>query len=216
MPTKGIIYYTDNRLNEAITKAVREQLLLTNLPIVSASLEPIDFGENHHVKMERGYHAYFAQIVTALEYSTADIVFFCEHDNLMHLSHFDFTPPAKNKFYYDLNWWKVRKDGLAVHWDAVQVSGLVCYRDLALEFYRSRLAAFDPEKFDRKFEPTVNTQYETWWAEYPSVDIRHDHNLTYNKWKLEHFRNKATAVNFQESTVDRIPGWDDLESIIKA
>lgn len=213
-PSKGIIYYTDNRLDAKIAETVRSQLLSINLPIVSASLQPLDFGKNFHVKMERGYHAYFTQIVTALENSDADIVFFCEHDNLMHPSHFDFTPPKSDRFYYDLNWWKIRKDGLAVHWDAVQVSGLVCYRELALSFYKERLANFDPNNFDRKFEPTVETTYETWWAKYPSIDIRHETNLTYNKWKLEHFRKKETAVNFKTSTINQIPGWVDLAKTV--
>lgn len=208
-PSASIIYYTDNRLDTKIAEAVRTQLLSIGLPIVSASLEPLDFGTNIHIDMERGYHAYFTQIVAALEASTSDIVFFCEHDNLYHPSHFDFTPPTRDKFYYDLNWWKIRKDGLAVHWDAVQVSGLVCYRELALKYYASRLATFDLESFDRKFEPTVETEYESWWAEYPSIDIRHDKNLTYNKWRLSHFRDKSTAVNFQSSTIDNIEGWDD-------
>lgn len=208
---KSIIYYTDSQLNEHIANKVRDQLLSIGLPIVSASLEPLDFGKNHHVKMERGYHAYFTQIVVALENSTADIIFFCEHDNLYHPSHFDFIPPKNDTFYYDLNWWKIRKDGLAVHWDAVQVSGLCCYRELALRFYRERLNSFDPDHFDRKFEPTVDTRYETWWAPFPSIDIRHDKNLTYNKWKLEHFRKKETAVNFEQRSVKDIPGWEGVD-----
>lgn len=214
-PTKGIIYYTDSQLNENIAEKVRDQLLKANLPIVSTSLQPLDFGDNYHIKMQRGYLAMFTQILTCLENSTADIVYHCEHDNLMHLSHFDFTPPDKDKFYYDLNWWKVRKDGLAVHWDAVQVSGLCYYRELGIKFYTERLRSFNPDNFDRKFEPTIDTKYETWWAKYPSIDIRHDHNLTYNKWKLEHFRKKETAVNFKESSISEIPGWENLQDLLK-
>lgn len=213
--SKGIIYYTDSQLDPKIAELVRQQLLSIGLPIVSASLEPLDFGDNYHVKMKRGYEAYFTQILTCLENATTDVVFFCEHDNLMHLSHFNYIPPTKDKFYYDLNWWKVRKDGLAVHWDAAQVSGLVCYRELALAYYRERVKTFNADSFDRKFEPTVNIEYETWWAEYPSIDIRHDRNLTYNKWKLDHFRKKETAVNFTQSTIDKIPGWNNLSAIIK-
>ena len=214
MANKSIIYYTDSQLHENIAKPVRDQLLSIGLPIVSASLKPLDFGKNIVVVGRRGYETMFRQILTALENSDSDIVYHCEHDNLMHLSHFDFTPPEKDKFYYDLNWWKIRADGLAVHWDAVQVSGLCYYRQLGIDFYKKRLAELDEKKFDRKFEPTVATQYETWWAEYPSIDIRHDHNLTYNKWKLDHFRNKATAVNFTESTIDKIPGWENLPDVL--
>jgi hypothetical protein len=207
----GIIYYSDSRLPDNIAQPVIDQLKFIGLPIVSVTLKPLDLGKNIVLDLERGYLTMFKQILTALENSEAEIVFFCEHDNLYHKSHFDFMPEDPTKFYYDLNWWKIRADGLAVHWDAVQVSGLVCYRELALKFYRERVASFDPNNFDRKFEPTIDTEYETWWAAYPSIDIRHNLNLTYNKWKIEHFRKKETAVNFKQTTVDKIPGWTSLD-----
>lgn len=208
-PTRGIIYYTDNQLPLKIARGVQEQIRSIGLPIVSASLKPMDnMGKNVVVRGRRGYKTMFKQILAALEASDADIIYFCEHDNLYHPSHFDFKPPSKDRFYYDLNWWKVRADGLAVHWDAAQVSGLVCYRDIAIEWYKERLATYDDKTFDRKFEPTINTEFITWKADYPSIDIRHERNLTYNKWKLDHFRKKETAVNFVSSTIDEIPGWE--------
>jgi hypothetical protein len=214
---KSIIYYTDNRLDPKIASPVREQLRSIGLPIVSASLEPLhNMGRNVVLNEPRGYLTMFRQILAALEATANEIVFFCEHDVLYPKSHFDYTPERTDTFYYDLNWWKIGKGNLAVHWDAVQVSGLVCYRDLALKFYASRVASFDPDNFDRKFEPTVDTEFKTWWAPDPHVDIRHTGNLTYNKWKLEHFRKKETAVNFQETTIDKIPYWNimQLESLI--
>lgn len=155
----------------------------------------------------------FKQILTGIEAASGDIIYLTEHDVLYPKEHFDFTPPD-DKFYYDLNWWKVRKDGLAVQWEAVQVSGLVSRKAPIQKFYESRVASFDPSTFDRKFEPTQDTEYETWWAPHPSIDIRHDKNLTYNKWKLEHFRDRSTAVNFKSSTIDKIDGWPDLADTI--
>lgn len=214
--SKGVIYYTENQLNEKIANACREQLRKSfRGNIISCSLKPLDFGDTRIVlPLERGYLTMFKQILAALEASTSEVIFFAEHDVLYDSSHFNFTPPTKDKFYYNLAWWKVREDGLAVHWDAVQVSGLVCYRELALEFYRMRVATFDPENFDRKFEPTVEAEYETFRSEVPYIDIRHNSNLTYNKWSLNHFRKKDTAVNFEVSTVGEIPGWDNLADIL--
>jgi hypothetical protein len=211
IPQKGVIYYSDGRLDTKILEACQKQLRKAfDGEIVNCSLSKTGFGDKEIVlDMERGYEAYFTQILTALENSDSDIIFFCEHDVLYPPEHFDFVP-TEGKFYYDLNWWKVREDGLAVHWDAAQVSGLVCYKELALKYYRERLKAFDPDNFDRKFEPTVGIEFETWKAEFPSIDIRHEQNLTYNKWHLQHFRDKSTAVNFVESTVDKIPGWPSL------
>jgi hypothetical protein len=213
------IYYTDSVLDPKIAEACRKQLRESfDGEIVSVSLKPLDFGDTRIViDKPRGYGTMFQQILAALEASTSEVVFFCEHDVVYPKSHFYFTPPSKDKFYYDLNWWKVGKGDLAVHWDAAQVSGLVCYRDLATKFYASRVASFDPENFDRKFEPTVNTEFETWRAPEPHIDIRHQSNLTYNKWHIQHFRKKETAVNFQEATIQDIPGWDTgvIKSIIE-
>ena len=208
---KGIIYYTCSTHPPKIAEAVRKQLLTIGLPIVSSSLQPLDFGKNIHIKMERGYLAMFTQILACLEASEADTIFFCEADVLYHLAHFEFTPPRRDTFYYDRNWWKIGKGDLAVHWDADQVSGLCCDRDLAIEWYRNRVATFDPDNFDRKFEPMSEDGADWWKADFPHIDIRHNRNLTYNKWTLDHFRKKETAVNFETSTINSIPGWDAEE-----
>lgn len=206
------LYYTDSELDPKIAESCRVQLREAfKEEIVAVSLKPLDFGDKRIVlNKTRGYKTMFEQILAGLEACTGDVVFFVEHDCKYPPEHFDFIPPDKNKFYYDLNWWKVRSDGLAVHWDAAQVSGLVCYRELALKWYEERVASYDEQDFDRKFEPTVDDEYETWKAPVPHIDIRHNKNLTFNKWKLEHFRKKETAVNFVRGTVDDIPEWGDI------
>jgi glycosyltransferase involved in cell wall biosynthesis len=205
---KGIIFYTDNRLNLKIAHAVQKQLKKAGLPIISASLKPMTFGDKNVVIDEpRGYKAYFEQIIAALETSTAEIVFFCEHDVLYHPSHFEFTPPKKDKFYYNQNVVRVEwGTGRAVSWDANQVAELVCYRELALDWYKKKLAQFESGNFDRKFEPQGENddQFETWRSKEPNIDIRHGQNLTKTKWSIDDFRDKRTAANFRECEV---PNW---------
>ena len=215
---KGIIYYTGGGLPENVAEAARQQLLTIGLPIVSCTLEPLDFGQNIIIEGERGYLTMFRQILAALEASTAEIIFFCEHDVLYPKDHFDFTPSRKDTFYYDHNWWKIGNGDLAVHWDADQVSGLCCDRQLAIDFYKQRIANFSSDNFDRKFEPMSGIQSESWKAPTPHIDIRGKWNLTYNKWSLDNFRNKATAANFTQTTIDNIPGWqhnDILKTILR-
>lgn len=212
IPSKGIIFFTDNRLNLKIAHAVQKQLKNIGLPIVSSSLKPMTFGDKNMVTNgERGYHTYFKQIVAALETSTEEIVFFCEHDVLYPHSHFEFTPPTKDKFYYNQNWVKTEWiNGLtsrSVAWDADQVSGLVCYRELALDWYRKKLAEYESvgrEGFDRKFEPGSGVNSEAWRSKEPYADIRQPHALTKNKWSLADFRDKTTAKNFREA---QYPEW---------
>lgn len=206
--TKGIIYYTDNQLNLKIAKTVQKQLRNIGLPIVSASLKPMDnMGTNIVIHEPRGYSAYFKQIIAALEASTADIVFFCEHDVLYHPSHFEFTPKEKDKFYYNQNvWrWKYPSDHF-VTWDANQVAELCCYREHALGWYKEKFKQIESGKFDRSFEPggRDETQYEIWRSEHPNIDIRHGANLTKSKWSINDFRDKTTAINFRAGT---IPDW---------
>lgn len=182
------------------------EMAKSNLPIVSVTLKPMNFGENIVLPLERGWETYFIQIFTALQASKADVVFFCEHDVLYPQSHFEFTPPTKDKFYYNQNWvkidWPYTK---AVAWDADQVSGLVCYRELALEWYKQKVEQFNKEKFDRKFEPGSGTELaEAWKSPEPYVDIRQDKVATKNKWSLADFRDKTTAKNFKETIC---PEW---------
>jgi hypothetical protein len=178
---------------------VQSRLKATGLPIVSASLKPMDnMGLNIYIKREPGVETYFTQVVAALEASTADFVFFCEHDVLYDISHFDFTPSNRTKFYYNINVWRVGQ-GRAVTWEANQVAELCCDRQLALSWYRDKLKQVQAGNFNRSYEPggRNKTQYEQWRSAVPNIDIRHGANLTKSKWSLNDFRDKSTAVNFQ-------------------
>lgn len=212
---KGIIYYTDNQLNLKIAHAVQKQLTKIaqdkGMMLYTSSLKPMTFGDKNVVIDEpRGYKAYFKQIIAALEMSTSEYIFFCEHDVLYHPSHFDFTPPTKDKFYYNLNVWRLRyPENYAVTWEANQVAELCCSRELALEWYKKKLEQFESGNFDRKFEPQGDNkdQYGTWMSSEPNIDIRHGENLTKSKWSIDDFRDKKTCVNWQ---VGECPEWARL------
>lgn len=224
--TKGCIYYTDNQVPMKIGHASRKSILKSNLPITSVSLKPMDFGNNIHLKLERGYRAYFTQILTALENSKSDIIFFTEHDWLYHPSHFEFTPSDKNTFYYNWNWWRVRaQDGLSVHYDTQLLPGIVAFRDTLLTWYHQVLTKFEElskEVGDAKaalsigFEPGTNKRFkpvgdfkvEKFWSKYPLIDIRHDGNLTASKWSTDEFRSPKNAQNWIQKDCSEIEGWN--------
>lgn len=223
-PTKGMIYYTDNQLKLSIARACQHQLRKIseekNLPIVSASLKPMPhFGKNiHFPDLKRGYLAYFTQILATLENSTADVIFFCEADVFYPPSHFDFTPPKKDVYYYNQNWWRLRmKDGFCAHWDANQVSGLSTYREHVIKFYRERVAHVKEKGYQKGmgFEPGRRDPVLTqpWKTEIPCIDIKHGGNLSFDKWKIEHFRDKSTAKNFTSGW--EIPHWGKGIDLVK-
>ena len=206
---KGIIFYTDNQLNLKIAHRVQKQLKSIELPIFSASLKPMPhFGNNIHIKMKRGKEAYFTQILAALQLCDSDIVYFCEHDVLYHPSHFDFVPPEKDKFYFNKNVWKwniEKQYGLKVD-NCKQISGMVCYRETAIEFYWNKLMQVSSGKWDRHYEPQRGRKgFE---SKFPNIDIRHKKNLTKSRWKKENFRNQKYTQGWTESKV--IPGWNKV------
>lgn len=219
--SKGIIYYTDNRLDgTAIGMTVQYRLLETDLPIVSVSLKPIEFGQNIVLPLERGHLTMAKQILAGLEASTSEIIFFCEHDVLYHPSHFDYTPENREVYHYNLNTWKVNAEtGHAVHYITKQLSGLCGYRDVLIEHYRERIRRIEAEGFSRAmgFEPGSHGRKErvddrksvSWYSEFPNVDIRHDKNLTASRWKKSDFRDQRNCQGWKES--DRIPGWGRIE-----
>ena len=217
-PSKGIIYYTDNKVNIKLGHMCRKEIAKAGLPIVSASLKPMDFGKNIVLNLERGYLAYHKQILAALEASTADIIFFCEHDVLYHQSHFDFTPPKKDVYYYNINFWRVRAtDGHCIHYDTEQVNLICGYRDLLVAHYREKVRRIEKDGFTMRmgFEPGCNRRKERiddfkaerFTSSFPCLDIRHGANLTASRWSKEQFRDQRNCQGWKESKLEDIPGW---------
>jgi hypothetical protein len=228
-PVKGIIYYTDSQLPAVIRDPVVDQLMKVavskNLPIVTVALKRrLHWGSKNIVfpTAKRGPATMFKQIVAALEHSTADVVFFCEHDVLYNPSHFDFTPPDRKKIYYDLNLWQARYgDGHAVYWDAKRVSQLCGYRDVLLAHYRKRLELVEANGYSMAmgYEPGSHHRAErvddlrsdVWRSEVPNVDIKHGGNLSPAKWQLADFR--TPPVGWREA--DSVPGWNGALDFLK-
>lgn len=218
VPTKGLVYYTDNTLDPTILRACQNRLAecANGSDVVSVSLKPIDFGRNLVLPLERGVLTMFTQILAGLEASTAEIIFLVEHDILYHPSHFDFTPLTRSVFYYNRNTWKVcALSGHALHYLCNQVSGLCAYRELLVEHYRKRVALVEANGWNRNmgYEPGshkpprgVDHYRSEWWmSAQPNIDIRHQTNLSRNRWRQDQFRDKSTCLGWTES--DRVPGW---------
>ena len=177
----------------------------------------MEFGYNRVLDLERGILTMFRQILLGLMDSTADVVFFCEHDVLYSPSHFDFVPQRKGVYYYNENTYKVdAKTGQALFYYTKQTSGLCAYRSLLLEHYRLRVARMEQEgRYDRRigFEPGCHRyprgidryKAERWMSAVPNIDIRHGGNLTPSRFKQEQFRNPQSCLGWKMA--DEVPGW---------
>lgn len=213
---KGIIWYTGNKVEPLLTRAVQKQLLKAKLPIVSISLKPIEFGDvNVTLPLEYAIPTMFKQILAGIEASSADLIFMCEDDVIYHPSHFEFTPPeGSTEFWYNENSWKVRlPDGQALFYICKQTGFCCAPRQVMLEHYHNRVNRVAAEGFRRYngFEPGThriprgycNFGAKEWMSPAPNLDIRHAHNLTWSRWKKRQFRREPQ----QWQMADEVPGW---------
>lgn len=230
--TYGVIFYTDLRPKPFVLDKCRETLKANcPYPIVSVSLgKPIDLGKNICITdRERSYPTMIYQIVTALENLDTDIVFFTEHDVLYTKSHFNFTPPRDDIYYYNVNnyRWHIKEDFAITYGGLHSLSAMCCYRKLALKHFKARLkwvedTGMDKERsreprWGRKFgyEPGTkekrkggfsDEKFEVWRSELPNVDIRHRHCFSAPKTHKEDF--KHVPEDFKEVRLEDIPYWD--------
>jgi len=222
-PTKGIVYYTDNRLNMKLAKLCRNYIKKSNLPITSVTLKSTGFGHNIVVKSEPSYKTMFKQILTGLKEAKEDIIFLCEHDVLYHPSHFEFTPEEENTFYYNGYYWMVRlKDGFAINYDVSPLSGLVAYREPLITHFEERVALIEKQGFGyyMGFEPMTHKRikWENWYdfkifkPQYPNVDLAHEGNLTNKRWTQKKFIRKPKFWN--EGSINNIEGWPNLPKLL--
>lgn len=225
--TKGIIYYTDNRLPEPIFSEVQRLISRSNLPIVSVSQHPIYFGQNIVLPLEPGIVTMIKQITAALAASAADYVFFCEHDVLYPLSHFQFTPPRDDIYYYNAHVWRWKyPENVAIAYDRlICLSGLCVNRKLALAHYQARLKkiaslglkqdSHEPQwarlwGYEPGTKKTIrggfsDDDFETWKSAEAIIDIRHNKTFSPPKVTLAGFKHLPTG--WRETTLKTIPGW---------
>lgn len=226
---KGIIYYTDNRLWPPIFERCKEYIVASGLPIISCSLKPVDLGYNIVVDGVRSYPTMVRQITTALAGSQAKNVFFCEHDVLYHKSHFNFTPPSDDTFYYNENVWRwwFKDDHAIRHKRMLPLSCLCVNREFALDHYqmriqkieewgldefrsreprRGRIWGYEPGTKPRRRGGFSDDKFDVWQSEFPNIDIRHHKTFSSPKIKQEDFIHKPE--DWQEINVADIPGWE--------
>lgn len=232
--TKSILYYTDSRLaglrtkgwqNEEIEPWAQRQLIKSGLPIVNVSLKPMNFGNNIVLDLEPSIVTMTKQILVGLETIDTDVVFFCEHDVLYPVCHFELEPADKDTFYYNVNSWKWDYNTTRVVYydDMVGLYGLCGYREKLLEHYKKKVTLIYERGYDKipvsrnplwartiGYEPgkpvrhggVADEKVELWRSKEPTINIRHRRTTTPTKMNFEDFIRKPTG--WKESTIDQI------------
>jgi len=229
--TKGIIYYTDCRVTDPIFSTCQKHIKASGLHVTSVALCEIPFGDRriHITNRTRSYPTFVFQILTALENAKEDYVFFCEHDVLYSPSHFDFTPPRDDVFYYNNNVWRWKLwDFKLITYDNMRPLSCLCVnREFALEHYKRRWQAvydlgldhfrsreprmgriwgYEPGTKKRRRGGFSDDECAVWQSRDPNIDIRHNRTFTSIKCDKADFKNEPTG--WREIPWDSVPYWD--------
>lgn len=227
MLDKGAIYYTHKQYpNKEMFLAVQKTIMESGLPIVSVSLGPVNIGKNIVLDMVPGVITMTKQILIALENSESKYIFFCEHDVFYHPSHFKFTPPRDDTYYYNTNVWRwdFPKDRLITYDGLKSLSGMCCNRELALNHYKKKLElikemgwedgrdpywarriGYEPGK-SKKRGGFMDEKTDTWHSKYPLIDVRYRGTITKPKVTLDSFKHQPTG--WKEIKFNQLKGWE--------
>ncbi len=159
-----IIYYTGNTEKEAFENKVRENILKVkgNLPIISVSQKPIDFGKNICVgEIGKSYKNAFKQVLIGCQAADTEYVVMTESDCLYPLGYFDFVPTNPNVIYtYDNVWLMWDRDNRTRFYKHGTTCGsIVLGRELYINMLKDGMPNFfKPEVKWKHFtgEPLIN------------------------------------------------------------
>jgi glycosyltransferase involved in cell wall biosynthesis len=140
-------------------------------------------------------------------------------------------------YYNTNFWWYRKEDGHCLYFTHRSLSGLCGYRETLIKHFKERVRrieelersavdgqvvatsgnliplkegihrlGFEPGTHDRP-EKVDDLKAENYTSEFPNIDIRHDNNLTQNRWNINQFRSKPT----EWIEADEIPGWGKIQ-----
>jgi hypothetical protein len=104
------IYYTANIIPQTFAENIRQQILsaIGDMPLISVSQKPVDFGENICVgNIGQTHLNIYRQMLIGAKAAQTDYVAMCEDDTLYTPEHFTSFLPDLDTFAYDINRWRL-------------------------------------------------------------------------------------------------------------
>jgi len=147
---RTIIYLTDNSLDAQIAELCRRKLVEAagEIPIVSVSQGPLDFGYNIDVgRIGRCWLSLYKQLLVGCDAAKHGWVVIAEHDCLYTPEHLNYTPRSNDVFWYNDNRWLVQwggnhpeLNGMYSWWPGgLALSQLVCDSELLYRCIEERI-----------------------------------------------------------------------------
>ena len=209
---KTIIYYTANREDPAFEQKIMDNIMANkgDLPIISVSQKPIDFGENICVG-DVGVFGLngFRQMLVAAKAAKTKYVIFTEADFLYPKDYFEFDPPDEKECYRHDNVWIAFKDPRfgSYHKKRVSEGAQICNRELLIEMYEKFFEGLpmwcDETTSLKRKEPFYHYPWK-WFTGEPCVSFKTGNGLRSMTNTEKHIQHEAS-----------LPIWGDIKSLRK-
>jgi len=221
-----IVYYTANVIDDYFAANTRKQLLkaIGDLPLITVSKKPIDFGQNIVVNTPRSHVSIYRDALTGVKAATTKYVAMAEDDVLYSPEHFK-RRPNPGKFAYNLCTWAIFtwQDPPMFTTKAsgrINLNSLICERELFIEAMEERFAKFpddskintnvwaEPGKYEGPGHLGVTErEKEIFYANPPNIVFSHQTELS--------FAGLGTRKRIGEFRAIEIPYWGTASDIIK-
>lgn len=142
-----VVFYTANYISEYFWNNVKANLVkaVGDLPLISVSQKPMDFGENICVgNIGRSHLNIYRQILTGTQAAKTKYVALAEDDIFYPQSHFEIRPSSDNVFCYDINEWRFytwTRPPIFSYQGNIVVHQLISSRDYLCDAMERRFAA---------------------------------------------------------------------------
>ena len=198
------IYITANKELEQMADVVKNKLLEANIPIVSVSQKPLDFGNNICVgEVGRSSQNVLRQFLIGAEKATTKYVAMAQADCLYPPDYFGYIPPKDNASYFYNNVWRLdSENGRFAPKKTPPLCVLYGNREHLIERVKESLDG-KPEWSDKLEHGTnrpvslKNGDWETFTSEKPVIQINHDKGM---HWKYLDRNGKG---------IEKLPYWGD-------
>lgn len=200
-----VIYYTSNKEKEDFEAKIKGRLLKTigNIPLISVSQKPIDFGENICVgDVGTSDHNIYRQLQIGCLKATTKFVCTTEADCLYPpTGYFDFSPPDETAAYHYTNVWILYQGSHIFRKKAFSLCALFSNREHLLSRLERVLRKL-PEWSLRKPHPLFH-RYRGWTPytnELPVINIKTREGM---RW----------FTGTEEVEARKLPHWGGAEKL---
>lgn len=213
------IYITANVISDHFAQGTRKYLrdALGDIPLISVSHKPIDFGQNIVVDLPRHQSSIYRQVLMGAKAATTKYVAVCEDDVLYSPEHFKHIPKPGH-WAYNMNPWNLFTWGEPMFTQKPggrrNLNGLICERELLIEHLEERFRLWpgeininifgEPGKYDNQLGTTPYPS-EYFFTNPPNIVFSHETNLQ--------FRGLGKRKRVGEIRANTIPYWGKAQEL---